>query len=152
MDIVLLIAAAVVAWELLKPRSAGAAVAASGASSNYGLPSNLPLAVAQVESGGRQYDSAGNVIMSPAGAIGMMQLMPGTAADLGVDPYDASQNFAGGSEYLNQLYAQYGNVPDTLAAYNWGPGNVNRALANGTPYPSSVQGYIASVEAALANL
>lgn len=117
--------------------------------SSQGIPAGLPGAVAQVESGGRQYDANGNVITSPAGAIGIMQLMPGTAADLGVDPYDAAQNMQGGTAYLDQLYSQFGDLPDTLAAYNYGPGNVSRDLQNGTPFPSSVQGYIAKVLAAL---
>lgn len=102
-----------------------------------------------VESGGRQYDSNGNVITSSAGAIGIMQLMPGTASDEGVNPYDPEQNFAGGEAYLQQLYAKYGDWPTALAAYNWGPGNVDNALASGSGFPSSVQNYVASVESEL---
>ena len=111
-----------------------------------GFPSGLPDAVAQVESGGRQYDANGNVIVSSAGAIGEMQLEPGTAADLGVNPYDPAQNRTGGTEYLQQLYSQFnGDLNSTLAAYNWGPGNVTRALQNNRPFPQSVQDYIAKV-------
>lgn len=110
------------------------------------FPSGLPDAVAQVESGGRQYDANGNVIVSSAGAIGEMQLEPGTAADLGVNPYDPTQNRTGGTEYLQQLYSQFGgDLNSTLAAYNWGPGNVTRALQNNRPFPQSVQDYIAKV-------
>ena len=80
--------------------------------------------VAQVESGGKQTDSNGNTILGPpiAGttdrAIGMMQLMPSTAKMLGVDPYNAAQNLAGGEKYLAQLLLKHGgNVHDTLAEY-----------------------------------
>ena len=80
--------------------------------------------VAQVESGGKQTDSNGNTILGPAikgttdRAIGMMQLMPETAKMLGVDPYNAEQNLAGGEKYLAQLLLKHGgNVHDTLAEY-----------------------------------
>ena len=110
------------------------------------IPDGLQAAVAQVESGNRQTDANGNTIVSSAGAIGIMQLEPATAADLGVDPYDPTQNVEGGTDYLNQLYTKYsGDLSNTLAAYNWGPGNVDRALENGDPFPVSVQGYISKV-------
>ncbi len=155
----LVIAVAVVLW-LLSRNSGGAGGSATLTSlygstpsggtttADYGLGS-IAQAVASVESGGQQTDANGNVIASPAGAIGIMQLMPGTAAQLGVNPYDAQQNYAGGETYLQQLYAQYGDWPDALAAYNWGPGNVNQALASGSAYPQSVQQYIAKVLAQL---
>jgi soluble lytic murein transglycosylase-like protein len=81
---------------------------------------SLALAVAEVESGFMP------VRISPAGAMGLMQLMPGTAADLGVqDPYDARQNASGGVRYLAQLSARYqGNIRRVAAAYNSGPGSV----------------------------
>jgi soluble lytic murein transglycosylase-like protein len=98
-------------------------------------------AVIQAESSGRQTDSSGNTLRSKAGALGLMQLMPSTAAQLGVDPNDAAQNVQGGTTYLQQLFAKYGNWFDALAAYNWGPGNVDRAQANGNGYPASVNAY-----------
>jgi hypothetical protein len=82
--------------------------------------------------------------VSPAGAIGLFQLMPGTAAGLNVDPNDVQQNIAGGVAYLSQLSAQFGGDPSlTLAAYNAGPGAV--AQYGGVPPYSETQTYIARV-------
>jgi soluble lytic murein transglycosylase-like protein len=68
---------------------------------------------------------------SPVGAVGLFQLMPATASELGAsDPTDPAQNAAAGCRYLHQLLAQFkGNLLMSLAAYNWGPGNVQRAHA-----------------------
>jgi len=97
------------------------------ASNVSGLPIEflkLVHGVAMAESGDRQYDSSGKVILGPsiAGtterAIGRMQLLPSTAKMLGVDPYDAGQNFEGGEKYLLQLLKRHqGNIHDTLAEY-----------------------------------
>lgn len=72
-----------------------------------GVPPELALAVAQQESGFKQYDAAGNVVTSPSGALGIMQLMPKTAKRLGVDPNDPTGNVLGGETYLRQLLDQY---------------------------------------------
>jgi soluble lytic murein transglycosylase-like protein len=65
---------------------------------------------------------------STCGAIGLMQLMPATAVSLKVDPHDWEQNLAGGLKYMGLLQHQYGSYPKALAAYNWGPGHMNRLL------------------------
>lgn len=88
----------------------------------YGIPVNLALAVAHVESGFRQG------AVSSAGAIGVMQLEPGTASELGVNPYNWRQNIDGGVRYLAEKIKQYhGNVNQALQAYNGGDGNVGSA-------------------------
>jgi len=67
--------------------------------------------------------------VSRAGAIGVMQLMPATAAALGVNPYDVTQNIQGGIRYLKQQLIRFGDIAEALAAYNWGPERVAGAVA-----------------------
>jgi hypothetical protein len=62
--------------------------------------------------------------ISPTGAVGLTQLMPSTAAELGVDPFDPLDNLSGGASYLAQQYKRFGNWTDALSAYNAGPGNI----------------------------
>ena len=66
---------------------------------------------------------------SSKGATGLMQLMPGTAEDLGVDPLDPVKNIDGGTRYYNQMKKQFPDMKVALAAYNWGPGNMAKAVA-----------------------
>lgn len=86
-------------------------------------PPSLVKAVMQVESGGKQE------AVSSKGARGLMQLMPATARDLGVDASNPKENVEGGSRYLAQQLEEFGSKELALAAYNWGPGNVKRAMA-----------------------
>ena len=92
------------------------------ASRAYGIDADLIRSVIEVESGFRP-DS-----LSPKGAMGLMQLMPETARELGVeDPYDPRQNILGATRYLRQLIDRYGgDVRTALTAYNRGMGNVDR--------------------------
>ena len=83
----------------------------------------------------------GSIVVSSAGAIGVMQLEPATAAQLGVDPNDVNQNIQGGITYLKQLYQKYGSWDQALAAYNWGPGHLDQATAAGTSIPGEVLNY-----------
>ena len=107
----------------------------------YNVSPTLALAVAQQESGFNQ-----NAVSS-AGAIGVFQLMPATAAGLGVDPTDLTGNITGGIKYLAQLLNQFGSVPLALAAYNAGPGTVNQ-YGGIPPYPET-QNYVSNILASL---
>jgi hypothetical protein len=81
---------------------------------------------------------------SPMGAVGLAQLMLGTAGDLGVDPYNIEQNLRGGARYYKQQLRKYnGNVSLALAAYNSGAGNVNKY--GGIPPFKETQGYVANI-------
>ena len=87
--------------------------------------------------------------VSRAGAIGLAQLMPATARDLGVDPRDPVQNLAGGARYLRQQLNRFdGNVEKALAAYNAGPGRV--MTAGGIPSIPETQAYVRAIVARLA--
>jgi transglycosylase-like protein with SLT domain len=105
----------------------------------YQLPVTLLWAVIKVES---NFDREAK---SHAGAQGLMQLMPGTAADLGVrDPFDPYQNIFGGARYLRLLANRFaGDLQYTLAGYNAGPYAVQRA-GGVPPYPETI-GYIRKV-------
>lgn len=93
-------------------------------SAEAGLPPGLVRAVVWAESDFQQG------AISPKGAIGLMQLMPETAAELGVDPRDSEQNLQGGTAYLRQMLDRFDGDPEqllkALAAYNAGPGQVAR--------------------------
>lgn len=81
--------------------------------------------------------------VSSAGAIGLTQLMPGTAQGLGVDPWDYQQNLWGGAKYLRDQYLRFGDWSLALAAYNAGPGAVERY--GGVPPFAETENYIERV-------
>jgi len=82
--------------------------------------------------------------ISPKGAIGLAQLMPATARDLGVNPADPAANLNGGARYLRQLLDQFdGDVERALAAYNAGPGRVRSS--GGVPAIAETRNYVASI-------
>lgn len=106
-----------------------------------GLTVKIVESIASVESGMR------TDAVSPKGAIGVMQLMPGTARQLGVDPHDVEQNINGGARLLRDLLIRYENDPDqvrkALAAYNAGPGAVARY--QGIPPYKETRDYVRKV-------
>ena len=108
------------------------------AASTYGVDARLLAAVARQESG---YDA--NAV-SPAGAQGLMQLMPGTARSLGVtDSFDPAQAVDGAARMMSDLLDRFGSTPLALAAYNAGPGAVLRY--NGVPPYPETQNYVRSI-------
>ena len=104
---------------------------------NHGLAPGLLEAVAWQESRGRM--SA----VSVKGALGVMQLMPSTAAELGVNPGDLADNIRGGALYLRRQLDRFGSVPLALAAYNAGPGAVARY--GGIPPYRETRDYVAKI-------
>ena len=126
------------------PHSSGASTPeelAAQAAQKYSLPESFVRSVMKAESGLRQE------AVSPKGALGLMQLMPETARQLGVDPGNSKQNAEGGAQYLRDLLARYEDRPDqvvlALAAYNAGPGAVERY--HGVPPYRETRQYILRV-------
>lgn len=107
-----------------------------------GVPREFARRIAGIESADRA-DVITGARRSSAGAIGKMQLMPGTAKDLGVDPYNIDQNIAGGVKYLGQQLKSFGGDQRlAAAAYNAGPGNVRKY--KGVPPFAETQKYAAN--------
>ncbi len=109
----------------------------SQAAAKYGVPASEVLRIAKLES-----NTGRNQSTSPKGAIGTMQLMPGTATDLGVDPYDQDQNIDGGVRYYAQMRKKFGDPDMAAAAYNAGPGRMDKVLAGKSNMPGETQRYV----------
>jgi hypothetical protein len=126
------------------PPASAVAQLINEAAGRYSVSSSLIEAVAWQESRFRQ------AALSPKGAVGIMQLKNETARELGVDANDTRQNVLGGTAYLRWLLDRYsGNVPLAIAAYNAGPGAVDRH--GGIPPFKETQAYVAAIVSALPN-
>lgn len=101
-------------------------------------------------------ESAGHArAVSPAGAMGLMQVMPDTWAGLrtryglGPDPFEPRDNILAGAAYLREMYDRYGDLSAMLAAYNAGPDRADDYLASGRPLPAETRAYVATIASAL---
>jgi hypothetical protein len=114
------------------------------AAQRFGMPEAWIYAVIRIESAGRIR------AVSPAGAMGLMQLMPGTWARqrarlmLGTDPFDPRDNILAGTAYLREMYDRYG-AAGFLAAYNAGPGRYEEWRDRGRPLPLETRRYVAAI-------
>jgi hypothetical protein len=124
------------------------------ASKRFGVPQSWLHAVMQAESGGRTMLDETHKIVSSAGAMGLMQLMPSTYEDmradygLGRDPFDPHDNIFASAAYLRFLRGKYG-YPTMFAAYNDGPGNLEEKLASGGLLPAETRLYLVNVTASV---
>ena len=125
------------------------AVPIAEASARFGIPEAWIRHVMQAESGGRLLLN-GRPVVSIAGAMGLMQLMPATWRDvrtslgLGPDPFDPHDNILAGTLYLRMLYNRFG-YPGLFAAYNAGPARYASHLLTGLPLPSETRAYVATL-------
>lgn len=121
------------------------------AARRFGIPASWIRAVMQTESQGTVR------AVSPKGAMGLMQIMPQTWADLrsryglGADPFDPHDNILAGAAYLRELRDRYG-VTGVLAAYNAGPERYEEHLSSGGPLPAETQAYVAALAPMLPNV
>lgn len=119
------------------------------ASRRFGVPEAWIAAVMLAESGGHA-TRGGRPIISSAGAMGLMQVMPATYIEmrrrfgLGADPYDPHDNILAGAAYLKLMYQRFG-YPGLFAAYNAGPARYAEYLAGGRPLPAETRAYLATL-------
>jgi hypothetical protein len=119
------------------------------ASARFDMPDIWIRSLMRVESGGNEYQN-GQLITSGAGAMGLMQVMPGTydglrdRYNLGDDPFDPHDNIMAGVAYMREMYELYGS-PGFLAAYNAGPNRLDDYLANLRPLPDETRRYVAMI-------
>src|SRR3546814_814743 len=122
------------------------------AAHRYELPETWIRAVMRAESAGCSHLN-GRPITSPAGAMGLMQLMPATWAELrlqydfGADPYDPHDNIHAGAAYLREMVDHFG-VPGAFAAYHAGPARYAAHVGQGAALPAETRRYVARVAAA----
>lgn len=115
------------------------------AAQRFGIPEHWIVAVLRAESAGDPR------AVSSAGAMGLMQIMPDTWAELrplhrlGDDPFDERDNIMGGTAYLREMLDRYGNVAAMLAAYNAGPGRYEEYLSTGRALPAETRAYVAAL-------
>ena len=120
------------------------------AATRFSFPQDWIRAVMRQESGGRQNAADGTPITSVAGAMGLMQVMPGTYAilqqkyRLGADPFDPRNNILAGTAYLKEMHTRFG-APAFLAAYNAGPERVRGYLDGVTGLPDETVNYVAAI-------
>ena len=121
-----------------------------GAAHRFGVPVLWINAVMRMESGGRTMLSENQPMISDRGALGLMQVLPGTYDEmrqqyrLGPDPFYPHDNIMAGAAYLRWLKSKY-PFPALFAAYNAGPQRVDELLAHGTQLPAETQAYIAGI-------
>ena len=126
-------------------------------SHRFNIPPEWIRAVMEVESGGRTHHRNGRPITSHAGAMGLMQVMPGTYEelrrehDLGRNPYHPRDNILAGTAYLRKMYDLFGS-PGFLAAYNAGPGRYSQHLNHGRPLPPETRRYVAVIYPRIAGI
>jgi soluble lytic murein transglycosylase-like protein len=120
------------------------------ASDRFAVPARWIRAVLQVESAGDEH------AISPRGAMGLMQLMPGTWVELsaryglGLDPFDPRDNILAGTAYLKEMHDRFGST-GFVAAYHAGPSRYEQHLATGQPLPPETTAYVAAVTPLLAD-
>jgi hypothetical protein len=123
------------------------------ASSRFDVPDGWIRAVMNVESRGEEYQN-GQLVTSPVGAMGLMQVMPQTYDELrdqyhlSGDPYDPHDNILAGTAYMREMYDIYGS-PGFLAAYNAGPRRLDDYLSNQRPLPDETRRYVAMIAPAI---
>ncbi len=119
------------------------------ASARFDVPEPWIRALMRVESGGKEYIN-GKLVTSSAGAMGLMQVMPGTYDELrqrhnlGDDAYEPHDNIMAGVAYMREMYDIYG-APGFLAAYNAGPARLDDYLSNNRPLPDETRRYVAMI-------
>jgi hypothetical protein len=124
------------------------------ASERFHVPKTWIRAVMARESGGRTMLGENQPIVSSAGAVGLMQVLPETydemalAHKLGANPFDARDNIMAGTAYLRWLHQKYG-YPAMFAAYNAGPGRLEDHLEHGVRLPSETRAYVGGITKAL---